>query len=103
MAASLQVGDIIRIPDDDIGESVVDEVFDAETAERVKRTHPVGARCDRMIARDPADNLIVIREGGYHYWDHESGSDDPARVGPQGVRGGQGRVTEPYTATGPGS
>jgi hypothetical protein len=72
MAASLQVGDIIRIRDDDIGESVVDEVFDAETAERVKRTHPVGARCDRMIARDPADNLIVIREGAYHYCNHES-------------------------------
>jgi hypothetical protein len=72
MATSLQTGDIIRIPDDDIEESVVDEVFDAETAERMKRTHPVGARCDRMVARDPGDNLIVIREEAYYYWDHES-------------------------------
>jgi hypothetical protein len=72
MAASLQVGDIIRIPADDIGESVVDDVFDAETAERMKRSHPVGTRCDRMVARDPGDNLIVFREGAYHYWDHES-------------------------------
>ena len=72
MAASLQVGDVIRIPDEDISESVVDEVFDAETAERMKRTHPVGARCDRMIARDPGDSLIVLCDGAYHYWDHES-------------------------------
>jgi hypothetical protein len=79
MAALLQVGDIIRIPDDDIGESVVDEVFDAETAERMKRTHPVGARCDRMIARDPGDNLIVFHDGAYHYWDH--GSDRMIRLG----------------------
>jgi hypothetical protein len=70
--AALRTGDIIRIPDDDIGESVVDEMFDAENAERMKRTHPVGRRCDRMVARDPGDNLIVIREGAYHYWDHET-------------------------------
>jgi hypothetical protein len=72
MATSLHSGDIIRIPGGDIDESVIDEVFDAETAERMKRTHPVGTRCDRMVARDPGDNLIVIREGAYHYWDHES-------------------------------
>jgi hypothetical protein len=67
---SLQVGDIIRIPDDDIAESIVDEVFDADTAQRMKRTHPLGARCDRIIARDPGDNLIVICDAAYHYWDH---------------------------------
>lgn len=72
MATLLQVGDVIRIPDDDIGGSVVDEVFDPETAERMKRTHPVGERCDCMVARDPGDNLIVIRGGDYDYWDHES-------------------------------
>jgi hypothetical protein len=72
MATSLQVGDIIQIPDNEIGESVVDEVFDMETAERMKRTHPVGVRCDRMIARDPGDNLIVFLDGAYHYWDHET-------------------------------
>ena len=72
MATLLRTGDIIRIPGENIGESIVDEVFAAETAERMKRTHPLGTRCDRMVARDPGDNLIVFREGAYHYWDHES-------------------------------
>jgi len=72
MAEALQVGDIIRIPDNDIFESVVDDVLDAEAAERMKRTHPVGTRCDRIIGRDPGDNLIVIRDEAYYYWDHES-------------------------------
>jgi hypothetical protein len=72
MAISLQEGDIIRIPDDDIGESVIDELFDTETAEQMKRSHPIGAHCDRMIGRDPGDNLIVFHSNAYHYWDHET-------------------------------
>ena len=73
MATPLRVGDIIRVPDDRIGESLIDDVFDAETAARLARQHPLASRCDRFVARDPGDNLIVVIGGAYHYWDHESG------------------------------
>jgi hypothetical protein len=72
MATPLRVGDIVRVPEASVGETVVDEVFDDEAATRLKRAHPIGARCERLVARDPGDNLIVFREGAYHYWDHES-------------------------------
>jgi hypothetical protein len=72
MAEPFRVGDIIRVPDERIGETVVDELFGMETASQYKRTHPIASRCDSFVARDPGDNLIVITNGEYQYWDHES-------------------------------
>ena len=83
MPGRLQVGDIIRIPDERIGESIIDEVFDASTAAQLARQHPLAARCDAFVARDPGDNLVVLVRGIYYYWDHETDDliplgDDPA-------------------------
>lgn len=64
--------DIIRIPDPDIGETVVDEVFDELTAASFLRLHVLASRCERFVARDAGDNLIVISGGQYQYWDQET-------------------------------
>ena len=74
MRDAFRVGAVIAIPDELIGESVIDEVFDDATATRLARQHPLRSRCDRFVARDPGDNLIVLLAGVYHYWDHESGA-----------------------------
>lgn len=72
MAQALRVGAVLQVPDERIGESVIDEVFDAATSEGLAQRHPMRSRCDRFVARDPGDNMIVLRDGVYHYWDHES-------------------------------
>jgi len=72
LADALTVGAILRVPDDRIGETVVDELFDAATAAEYARTHPVAARCERIVGRDPGDNLIVVAGGVFCYWEHET-------------------------------
>lgn len=63
---------IIAVPDENIGETVIDEVFDLATAERYQRLHVLAHRCEKFLARDAGDNLIVEQDGMYLYWDHES-------------------------------
>ena len=72
MADALTVGAILRVPDNRIGETVVDELFDSATAAEYAKTHPVGARCERIVGRDPGDNLIVVAGGVFCYWEHET-------------------------------
>lgn len=64
--------DIIHIPDPDIGETVVDEVFDELTAASFLRRHVLASRCEKFVARDAGDNLIVVSGGQYQYWDQET-------------------------------
>jgi hypothetical protein len=63
---------VISVPDESIGGCVIDEVFDVPTAERYQKFHVLSNRCEKFIARDAGDNLIVEKDGIYLYWDHES-------------------------------
>lgn len=63
---------VISVPDKKICGSVIDEVFDATTAERYHKFHVLANRCEKFLARDAGDNLIVKKNGSYFYWDHES-------------------------------
>ena len=63
---------VIAVPDENIGETVIDEVFDVSTAERYQKFHVLSNRCEKFLARDAGDNLIVEKDGIFLYWDQES-------------------------------
>nr|WP_314857753.1 hypothetical protein [uncultured Undibacterium sp.] len=68
----LCTGAIIKVPNDDIGETIIDEMFDSETNAKYLKSHVLADRCDQFIGRDAGDNLIVVVRGKFMYWDHES-------------------------------
>ena len=68
----LRTGAVIKVPNDQIGETVVDEVFTQDEADRYKDNHVVASRCDTFVGRDAGDNLFVLSQGEYMYWDHET-------------------------------
>jgi hypothetical protein len=70
----LEQGTIIKVQDETIGQTIIDEVFSDEESNRFKKNHPIGEEADAFLARDPGDSLVFIKNGLYKFWDSQTGN-----------------------------